>query len=108
MESIKIKIGEFEFQIKQSFRALMIFEKLTGKSVSQSNDSINDIMMMFYSIIKGCNKNFDFDFEFFVDLVDENPKSIEVFTKYLNDIAQSQIEKEDEQTNTKPTKKKKP
>ena len=88
MKEIKIRIAGSEYQIKQSFRSLMLFEDMTGKPVSEANDSINTIMLMFYCILKACNKNFEYDFEQFVDVVDDNPESVEVFTNFLQDQAQ--------------------
>lgn len=86
MESIKIKIGAVEYQIRQSFRALMLFENLTGKPVSESKDSVNTLMLMFYCILKSNNKDFEYSFETFVDLIDDNSDSIEVFSNYLQGL----------------------
>lgn len=101
MESMKIKIGESVYNIKQSFRALMIFEEITGKNINNANDSVTDILTMFYSLIKGNNKYFEFSFEQFVELVDDNPESVEAFTDYLNNLSKEQTPEQ------KPTKKKK-
>ena len=98
MESVKIKIGETVYNIKQSFRALMIFEEITGKNISMANDSVSDILMMFYSLLKGNNKDFEFSFENFVELIDDNPESVEAFTDYLNNLSKEQTK---EQKSTK-------
>lgn len=94
MNEITIKIGGVDYKIKQSFRSLMLFENLTGKPVGEAVDSVNTIMMMFYCIIKANNKNFEFDFEQFVDLIDDNSESIEVFTEFLQNQVPAQAQQQ--------------
>lgn len=83
MNEIYIKLGGTNYKIKLSFRSLMIFENITGKAVGEAQNSVNTIMLMFYSILKGCNKNFEYDFEQFVDLIDEEPETVEIFSNFL-------------------------
>lgn len=84
MESIKIKIGENEFIIKQSFRSLMMFEEMTGRNVNQLNDSLNDLMTLLYCMLKAANRmNFTYTYDEFIDLIDENPEIPVLFNDYL-------------------------
>lgn len=87
MKETKIKIGENEYKIKQSFRALLLFEELSGKDVSDIKDSVSDILKLFYCILKANNKDiFNYTFDEFIDLIDENYESVDLFSKFLNDI----------------------
>jgi hypothetical protein len=97
MEKIKITIDSKEYTIKQSFRALMLFEEMTNKTVNQMNESAADILKLFYCILKGNNKDsFTYTFEQFLDLVDEQPEVFTQFTEYLQEQAKGQIEQTEE------------
>jgi len=88
MEKLIIKIDEKEFVIKQSFRALMLFEDMTSKTVNQMSESVADVLKLFYCILKGNNMNtFNYDFESFLDTIDEHPEYFQVFTEYLTEQA---------------------
>lgn len=87
MKEIKIKIGEKEYKIRQSFRALLLFEELSGKDVSDIKDSVTDILKLFYCILKANNKDtFNYTFDEFIDLIDENYESVDVFSKFLTEL----------------------
>ncbi len=55
MEKITIKIENKDLIIKQSFRALMLFEEMTSKTVNEMNESVADILKLFYCILKANN-----------------------------------------------------
>jgi hypothetical protein len=87
-------------RVKQSFRALMMFEEITKRSVYQMNESVNDIITLFYCILKANNKDaFTYTFDQFVDLIDEAPESIDAFNSYLASNANAEASE-------KPSKKK--
>jgi len=101
MEKVIIKISGVDYKVAQSFRALMLFEDMTAKSVNAMNESIADILKLFYCIIKGNNMRiFNYTFDEFVDLIDEQPEAFEMFTEYLKEQAKGQAE-----TNKQPKKK---
>lgn len=84
MESSKIVFEGVEYNIKQSFRALMMFEELAGKEASKANDSVTDLLKMFYCILKASNSNsFTYTFDKFIDLIDTNLLAVSEFTNYL-------------------------
>lgn len=84
MKDLVIKIGGVELTVKQSFRSLMQFEEMTGRSVYQMNESLNDIMKLFYCMLSANNRTtFTYTFDEFINLIDDNPESIEAFTKYI-------------------------
>ena len=102
MKEIKIKINNQEFIIKQTFRALMLFEEISGRNSNEIKENINDLMLLFYCILKGANKlTFQYSFDEFIDLLDDNQESIEVFNEYLQEL-QKEVPK---QSNKKKVKK---
>ena len=91
MEKTKITIAGTEFIIKQSFRALMLFEEMTSKTINQMGESVSDILKLFYCILKGNNlETFNWTFDEFLDVIDEEPNSVKVFTDYLQEQAKGQ------------------
>jgi hypothetical protein len=101
MKEIKIKIENNEYVVKQSFRSLMLFEEMTGKNANQLTDNLTDLMTLFYCILQAGNKDiFKFSFDQFIDLIDNNQDTIQVFNDYLADL------NADTTNTTKQTKKK--
>jgi len=91
MEKITIKINELEYIIKQSFRALMLFEEMTEKTVNEMTESVADILKLFYCILKGNNlTTFKYSFDEFLDTIDEQPEVFTQFTEYLQEQAKGQ------------------
>ena len=72
-----------EYKIKRSNRALMFWEDLTGKSFEDLKGTLTDMLKYFYSVLVVNNRNFDFTYEDFVDLTDDNQEAFEQFQSYL-------------------------
>jgi hypothetical protein len=88
MNEIKIKFNEQEFLIKQTFRSLMLFEEMTSRSANEMKETTNDLLTLFYCILKACNKEtFIYSFDEFIDLLDNNQKSLANFSDYLQSEA---------------------
>lgn len=88
MDNIKIKIDNKEFTIRQSFRALMLFEEMTAKSVNNIGENVSDLLKLFYCILKANNQNnFEYTFDSFIDVMDEQPEAFQIFTNYLEEQA---------------------
>lgn len=64
----KIKIGDKEYSLKKSNRAMIEFEKLSGKSITQLS-SIEDGFYFFYCCFKAGGNNYTF--EEFMNLIDD-------------------------------------
>lgn len=91
MEKITIKIENKDLIIKQSFRALMLFEEMTSKTVNEMNESVADILKLFYCILKANNLDtFNWNFEQFIDIIDEQPEVFTSFTDYLQEQAKGE------------------
>jgi hypothetical protein len=99
MDGIIIKIGEKNLKIKKSYRGLMLFEKVTGKGIFKMNESATDVITLFYCLVKANNKDFDMNLDDFIDFMDDNEESIEVFMNYLKSLNEDGEKTEDEKKN---------
>ena len=77
-----LKIKDREVNLKYSFRSFFIFENIMGRSFSPSTTT--DILVFFYSVIMASDKNLDFQFDEFLDMVDENPELIVKFSEFIS------------------------
>lgn len=78
MDSILIKLNNKEWVIKQSFRSYLYYEEMTGKQVGDVQ-TIKDILTLLFCTFRGCNKDWNYTWDEFLDFIDENP---EILTKY--------------------------
>jgi len=97
MNQLTIKIEGKDLVIKQSFRALMEFERMTGRNAYEVNTSINDSVTFFYCILKGCNKGlFNYTFDDFLDILDQNPQILAQYNAYMIGLTGINISKSGE------------
>lgn len=107
---MKINIKDKEIELKYSFRAIMIYEKMTGESFNPKGTS--EMLLYFYSIILGSDKEFMLDFDEFIDWIDNNPQVLNDFVLWLsqiiskNDLLNDSNEDDNKETDPKPVKKK--
>ena len=87
MNQITIKIQDKEYIVKQGFGSLMLFEEMTGKNVFEVNESISDMIKLFYCYLKARNKDtFLFSFDEFVNILDDNQEIFTEFYGYLKSL----------------------
>lgn len=85
-----VTINNQSFIIQQCLGAQILFEKMTINE-SKMGDTTN-IITLLYCILKYKNKHFNFNFDEFCDILDENPEIITVFTDYLIELQSQQVE----------------
>lgn len=78
---MKITIYNKEINLRYSFRAMMIYEKITGTSFNPKG--ITEIMIYFYSTILASDKDIALTFEDFMNWIDENPTVLNDFSSWL-------------------------
>lgn len=78
---MKIQIKDKDIELKYSFRAMMVFEEITGNSFSFSG--MKDLIVYFYSTVIASDKDLDLDFEQFMDWLDDNPDELNNFTEWV-------------------------
>lgn len=85
-----IEINEKQYELKYSFRALMIYENITKKTFNPK--TVSDMVVFFYSVVLAANKGCELLFDDFLDWIDANPTSITDFSKWLESIFTQQNE----------------
>lgn len=83
-----IKINNQEYKIKQTIKALFLFEEITGKQFEIKTTLDN--YLYFYCLLLANNSDF-MDWDAFVDSLDNDPNIIVEITNLLNQ--QQKIEK---------------
>ena len=73
---MKIKINNKECELKYSYRALMLFEDKTGKSLANANDSLGTLLQLLYCFVQVKS---DVTEEEFYDWIDEDPKNLPTY-----------------------------
>lgn len=102
---MKIKINDKEIELKYSFRAIIMWEQIQEKPFQPVTAS--DVMIYMYCIVCSSDKTVKITFDEFLDYLDENPKVIEDFTRWIleNDAFNGQFNKEQKKTTKKTPKK---
>ena len=76
IKKITVKIEGKKYVMKtQSYRALFLWEEITGKTISEMK-GMKDMITLFYCLLKVSNDNFDYDLEGFVDAIEEDEQLI--------------------------------
>ena len=77
-----------ETELKQSYRALMIFENITNKSLELKTTT--DIIYYFYSVVVASSKHYDYLFDDFMDWLDNNQEKLNEFVNWNVEIMEQQ------------------
>ena len=79
----KIKINKKNYILKaQSYRAMFLFEDITGKSAAEVK-TVQDQITYIYCILNASNKDFEYNLEEFIDILDEDNSVVEEFAKLV-------------------------
>lgn len=81
---MKITYNNKEYELKYSFRALMIYENITQKSFQPN--TLTDIITLFYSIVLAAAKGDYIDYEEFIDWLDDNTGELNKFSEWLTGV----------------------
>lgn len=81
---MKVTIDNKEYELKYSFRALMIYENITKKSFNPK--SLTEILVFFYSIVCASVRDNTVDFDEFMDMLDSHPEMIQDFSEWLVNV----------------------
>lgn len=80
LEVKKIIIGNKEYPIKKSLRAMIEFETIAGHSIANI-ETLKDVAIFFYCTIKA--GGLDLSYEDFLDAIDEYPEKINEFSSIM-------------------------
>lgn len=88
LEPKGVLIGNVLLPVKLTFRAMIEFEELSGVPV-QFAVTTEQVSMLFYCAAKAgarsVNVDFEFDYEGFLDFVDEHPDSLQGFYEAIKE-----------------------
>lgn len=71
-----------ELNLKQTFRAHILYEQIMEHPFSEK-DGLNGVVVLFFSYIMGSNRNTSIDYNDYLDWLDEHPNMITLFTAWL-------------------------
>lgn len=100
-----IQIKDKEVTLKYSFRCFFIFENIMNRSFQPNTTT--DVLVFFYSTIMASDKNLDFNFDEFLDMMDENPQLLVDFSEFITREVQKSKSLQPEEDEEKKTKVKK-
>ena len=85
IQAAVIKLDK-EYKIKPSWGGMMLFEDMTKKTIYSMEDSVSDVLKLFYCLLKANNEDFKYTFEEFVKLLDNYYDQVDVFVGYLEGL----------------------
>lgn len=95
MKKFNINIQGVEYLIKLSIRTLMTYEHLNEKNYTDIS-TMRDMLVYMFSALYASNNDFPYDFDSFIDVIDEQPEIFEQFLSNLmsvNNITDSEVKK---------------
>jgi hypothetical protein len=73
LQSIDVVLNGVSYTAKQSYRALLLFEKEAGKVISDMDSSLNDRTILLFCSLKACNRDsFKMTYDEFLDAVEDD------------------------------------
>lgn len=73
-----IKIGDKEYPLKLSLRAMLQFEVLAGHPISEFKESVQEMIYIFFCAIRAGGAELSYDE--FLNLIDDQPEILKVFS----------------------------
>lgn len=95
MKKFFINIQDTQYLIKLSIRTLMTYEHLNEKNYTDIS-TMRDMLVYMFSALYSSNNEFPYDFEQFIELVDDSPEIFESFLSNLmnvNSLSDSEVKK---------------
>ena len=77
-----MNFGELKF--RSTFKSIMLFEAITGKSFEIKN--VSDQLLYVYCILVACNPDYEQDFEGFLEVLDNDPSQLETLLSRLETL----------------------
>lgn len=91
-----VNINGKDYQIKQTVRALFLWEQIAGKQF-EINTTL-DNYLYYFCLILANNKDCELDWDVFLDAIDDDPTIIVEMTKALADLTKLEKMFESDQT----------
>lgn len=81
---MKITYKDKEYELKYSFRALMIYENITGTGFNPK--TLSDLITFYFSLLLSATTDEQIDFNEFLDWLDEDPSRLNDFSVWLSEV----------------------
>lgn len=93
---MEITIQDKPYKVKNTVRAIFIFEQLTGKIFKL--EKMMDFYIFYYAMIIANNKDINLTFDEFIDACDENLSIVQKFQEYMEQetVKNSQFKMEED------------
>lgn len=101
---MKVNINNTEIELRQSFRAHIIYEQIKGETFQPKG--LTEIITFLYCVIMASDPTLELEFDAFVNWLDENPATVSDFSDWMvaNNRRQQGMTAKEEKNETKPTK----
>lgn len=77
-----------EIELKQSIRALMIYENISGKTFEPKG--LSDVISYMYCVVVASSGDYSLTFDEFIDEIDNNNDIVTKFTEWLTSTSSNQ------------------
>lgn len=90
----KITLDGNEYLLKNSYRALVQFETMTGRNAFEASANLTDTSLIFYCVLSSGNRDtFPFTYDDFIDMLDRNENALEQFQNFMEKLIENKLEK---------------
>lgn len=76
-----VRVNDIDVTLRYSFRSLILYENIQKKSFNP--ETTTDVLVFMFCVILSSEKELDFNFNQFLDMVDENPSLVTEFALWL-------------------------
>lgn len=76
-----VRVNDIDITLRYSFRSLILYENIQKKSFNP--ETTTDVLVFMFCVILSSEKELDFNFNQFLDMVDENPSLVTEFALWL-------------------------
>lgn len=83
-----IKYKEKDITLKNTFRAMMMYENINGSTYL--GGGITEAITYFYCVVVASSKDYEIEFDEFVEYLDENPDKLTEFSKWIMEVSKNQ------------------
>ena len=94
-----VKVNDKEITLRYSFRSLILYENIQKKSFSP--ETTTDVLIFMFCVILSSEKDLEFNFNQFLDMIDENPSLVTEFALWLTKEMDKQNELSPEEESKK-------
>lgn len=81
---MKVNIHGKDIELKNTIKSLLLYENIVEETFAPKN--LQSVITYFYCVIIASSKDYSIQFDDVVEYIDENPDTLEDFSKWLVDV----------------------